>query len=198
MIYTQNLKLSVPRKVVLIGASTGGPGVIQKIITALPKLNDVSFVIAQHMARGFTSSFTKRLQGHSANTIHLVHNGQIFEAGNIYICSGNTAIIKKDSTLEFTQESSPNEAFNPDINIIFHSFLPFTQEITLLSIILTGIGDDGVSGCKELSIKGARSLTQQASSAVVDGMPSRARENVPNVEILDIDTIIKTIQEFCT
>ncbi len=192
------MKSSVPRKVVLIGASTGGPGIIQKIITALPQLNDVSFIIAQHMARGFIQSFAKRLQGHSLNTIGLVHNGQFFESGNIYLCCGHAGVLLKDNILEFTQENSPEDAFNPDINLVFNSFIPFTQEIKILSIILTGIGDDGVSACKDLSIKGARCLTQKASSAVVDGMPSHARESVPNIEILDTDTIIKTIQEFCS
>lgn len=197
MIYTQNLKLSVPRKIVLIGASTGGPGIIQKIITALPELNDVSIIIAQHMARGFIPSFAKRLQEHTPNNISLVQNGLTLESNSIYLCCGHTRISQDHSVLRFTQESSPDDAFNPDINMAFNSFLPFTNDITMLSVILTGIGNDGVNACKELSIKGVHCLTETEQSAVVDGMPSRARENVPNVESLDVAAITKSIKEFC-
>ncbi|MDD2449035.1 MAG: chemotaxis protein CheB, partial [Sulfurimonas sp.] len=56
-----NMSYRVPKKIVLIAASTGGPGQIEKIIKALPKLNDTSIVIAQHMVVGFMDSFAKRL-----------------------------------------------------------------------------------------------------------------------------------------
>ena len=64
-------------------------------------------------------------------------------------------------------------------------------------MILTGIGDDGVSACKELSLNGASCITESQKSAIVDGMPSRARLFVPNIEVEDINTIVKTISEFC-
>jgi two-component system chemotaxis response regulator CheB len=61
------LKNSTPSKIVLIGASTGGPGQIEKIINALPKLHDTSVIIAQHMALGFMPSFAKRLKENRLN-----------------------------------------------------------------------------------------------------------------------------------
>ena len=67
-----------------------------------------------------------------------------------------------------------------------------------MAIILTGIGDDGVDGCKELSLAGAKTATQNAQSAIVDGMPSRARKDVPNIEVLDIEEIKNKIKEFCS
>jgi len=68
------LSFSVPKKVVLIGASTGGPGQIQKIIDSLPILSNTSIVIAQHMVDGFINSFTKRLQVNSDNSVKLIQN----------------------------------------------------------------------------------------------------------------------------
>lgn len=149
------------------------------------------------MARGFIPSFTKRLKDHSLNPIDVAYDGDMLENAHIYLCCGHTRVTSGTFGLRFIQESSPLDAYNPDINIIFNSFIPFTNGCDFLSIILTGIGDDGVDGCKNLSINGATCLTESANSAVVDGMPSRARESVPNIEVLDINVIIKKIKEFC-
>jgi len=67
----------------------------------------------------------------------------------------------------------------------------------VLSAILTGIGDDGVDGCKQLSIHDVRCLTETTQSAIVDGMPSRARERIERIEALEMEAIIETIREFC-
>jgi two-component system chemotaxis response regulator CheB len=66
----------------------------------------------------------------------------------------------------------------------------------ILSVILTGIGDDGINAVKELSTHGAKCLTEGVKSAIVDGMPSRARKEVPNIEILELDEIVQKIKEF--
>jgi len=191
------LKLSVPKKIVLIGASTGGPGQIQKIITALPKLTDTTLIIAQHMVEGFMNSFAKRLQENHHNKIGVVQNSQILKNAHIYICEGETQLVKSSSTLLFTQKVAPLNTYNPSIDIIFNSFIPLCATSKILCVILTGIGDDGVNACRDLSINGARCITESESSAIVDGMPNRARKLIPNIEIADIDTITKKISEFC-
>ena len=191
------MKLSVPKKIVLIGASTGGPGQIQKIIESLPNLQDTALVIAQHMVDGFMESFTKRLQSISHNTISLVKDNQIFEHSNIYICEGETRLDRSAHRLFFTQKKSSINSFNPNIDILFNSFNPLCKDSKILSVILTGIGDDGVNACKNLSIDGARCVTESEQSAIVDGMPNRARAVVHNIEVYDMETIVKIISEFC-
>ncbi len=197
MISMPNLKHSVPKKIVLIGASTGGPAHIQKIITALPKLHNTSVIIAQHMAKGFIPSFAKRLKLHSINPISVAESMMTLQDAHIYFCCGFTKIHNEHNTLVFSQQSAPLEAFNPDINMLFHSFAPFVHNMQCLSVILTGIGDDGISGCKELVANGASALTETEQSAVVDGMPSRARESIESIEVLSLENIIKSIVEFC-
>ncbi len=192
-----NLKHLEPKKVVIIGASTGGPGQIEKIINSLPVMQETTLVIAQHMAEGFVSSFAKRLQGSSLNPISVVHNNQAFESANIYICEGRTLLNKENYKLIFTKEDSSTNSFNPDINCIFNSFSTLCKKTEILCLILTGIGDDGVQACKNLSSSGARCITESKESAIVDGMPNRARLLVPNIEVYDIDTIVKIVSEFC-
>ncbi len=191
------MKHSVPKKIILIGASTGGPGQIQKIINSIPKLNSTTVIVAQHMVDGFIESFANQLKDSSHNSVSVIKDEQLLQNSHIYLCEGQTQIKKEDSALHFSQKRVAENSFNPDINKLFNSFIPLTKDIKILSVILTGIGDDGVSACKELSLNGASCITESQKSAIVDGMPSRARLLVPNIEVEDINTIVKTISEFC-
>lgn len=192
------MKDSTPSKIVLLGASTGGPGQIEKIINALPELHNTTVIIAQHMAIGFMSSFAKRLQENHVNIIAIAENNDILKSGRIYVCCGLTGISKKGSEFIFSQEKSPQNSFNPDINNIFNSFISFTKEVEILSVILTGIGHDGVEACKRLSEGGSLCITESEHSAIVDGMPSRARKEIQNIRVQDINEIVNTIKEFCS
>lgn len=194
----QNLKHSALNKIVLIGASTGGPGHIEKIIKTLPPLKNTALVIAQHMAVGFMPSFTKRLQRDSMNSVILADDNVCFKEGNIYFCHGFSTIKSTADGFVFKVEFSSEYKYNPDINTIFNSFDIFTKKCDILAVILTGIGDDGVEACKRLSALGVKIITQDEKSAIVDGMPSRARKDIPAIEILDNEKIEKKIREFCS
>lgn len=184
------------KKFVLIGASTGGPGEIEKIIGALNPLEFTTIVIAQHMGDGFIPSFVHRLGNNSKNQISMAENNTLIEVGHIYVCNGHTQIVQQSSQLYFLQKESPKESYNPNINLLFNSFSDFANEIQTLGVILTGIGDDGVNGCNALSLNGAKCITED-EHAIVDGMPSRARAVVANIESTGINNIIQIIKEFC-
>ena len=191
------MKHSELKKIVLIGASTGGPGQIEKIVSSLPKLQNTTVIIAQHMVDGFINSFANRLKNSTQNLISVVANNQTLHNANIYLCDGQTQLKQDNYNLTFTHKAVQINSYNPDINNLFLSFVDVCKDVEILSVILTGIGDDGVNACKELSLNGAQCLTESAHSAIVDGMPSRARLFVPNVEVGDMETIIKKISEFC-
>ena len=191
------MKHSALKNIILIGASTGGPGQIEKIITSLPKLQNTTIIIAQHMIEGFMNSFANRLKNSSKNPIDVIQNKQTLQNGHIYLCEGKTQLKRDGYELLLTHESASSSSFNPDINTLFNSFLPLSADMNILTVILTGIGDDGVDACKALSLNGATCITESASSAIVDGMPSRARVLVPNIQVEDINTIINKINVFC-
>jgi len=191
------LKSSIPKKIVLIGASTGGPGQIKKIIKALPNLHNTSIIVAQHMVEGFLDSFRNNLQDITHNKILLANNKNQFKNATIYICEGETQLKQNASQLSFSQKVSQINSYNPNINLLFNSFIPLSKDIEILCIILTGIGDDGVDACRSLSTNGARCITESANSAIVDGMPSRARLLVSDIEIHAIDEIVNIINGFC-
>jgi len=185
------------KKIVLIGASTGGPGQIQKIISALPRLHNTSVVVAQHMIDGFMDSFTARLQDMHDSNISVVSDNQLLESSNIYVIDGETKLNSIEHHLSFIKKQTPNHSYNPNINLLFNSFVPLCKDTNILCIILTGIGDDGVEACKNLRIAGARCVTESKESAIVDGMPNRAREEVPGIEVYQISQIVEIISEFC-
>ncbi|NOQ32318.1 MAG: chemotaxis protein CheB [Helicobacteraceae bacterium] len=195
MSLTVNLKHLEHKKIVLIGASTGGPGQIQKIISSLPSLENTSIVIAQHMVQGFIESFAASLKNNTPNSVEIIKNNAEFKKATIYVCEEATHL--NINSLTFTKEDGIKNSYNPDINTVFNSFSALCKKVELLVIILTGIGDDGVKATCTLSQNGARCLTETSKSAIVDGMPSRARAVVPNVEVYDIDQIIKIVSEFC-
>ena len=145
------------------------------------------------MVDGFMDSFANRFLNISHNKISVVKNNQTFENNNIYICEGETKLTNNS----FSKKSSSPDSYNPNINILFNSFTSLTKDLQILCVILTGIGDDGVEACKNLSLNGVRCITESEKSAIVDGMPSRARALVPNIEVNDIDNIVKIISEFC-
>lgn len=187
---------SVPKKIILIGASTGGPGEIQKIVEALPKLHNTSVLIGQHMVDGFLDSFTQRLQNTGTNTTSIARDKEALVSGHIYVCEGHTQVVQNSSSVYFSKSTAHAHSYNPDINILFNSFNTLTKEVKILCVILTGIGDDGVDACQNLSAKGARCITQSKESAIVDGMPSRVRLLVPKVEVCSTAEIIRKIKDF--
>ena len=191
------MKHSVLSNIVLIGASTGGPGQIHKIINSLPLLQNTSIIIAQHMVVGFMDSFAKRLQHNNINRVQVIENNRVLEPGCIYITEGETSLKRSTSGYTFHQKMSSTDGYNPDINILFNSFSLVPKETKILTIILTGIGDDGVGACQNLELNGSRCITETKESAIVDGMPSRARLVVPNIEVYEIDKIVKIISEYC-
>lgn len=199
MINTGKIKHFIPNKIVLIGASTGGPGQIEKIIKELPILNNSAIIIAQHMSSGFMHSFSKQLQAYNENTILVAQNNEYLEVGKIYTCCGDIKLEKNNQGIFFIKkELSDKTSFNPDINKVFNSFVNISGNIEILCVILTGIGRDGVEACQALSLKGCTTITESEESAIVDGMPSKAREEVNGIKIMDIEEIAKKIKGFCS
>ena len=173
-------------KIVLIGASTGGPKKITKIISSLGELKNSAIIIAQHMAHDFLESFSKELNKITKNKVTIAQNNTNIEPNNIYICEEKT--YQKNKT--FIKEKSNH--FNPDINTLFNSFVNSNYKV--LGVILTGIGDDGVDGCVNLAQNGSICITETKKSAIIDGMPARAREK--NIPAFEFDEIIKKIVDF--
>jgi two-component system, chemotaxis family, protein-glutamate methylesterase/glutaminase len=190
------LKSLERKKLILIGASTGGPAGIERIVSSLPPAFHAKVVIAQHMGEDFVPSFAKRLQViSSGHTVNVTREGLALCDADIFVVNGCCQLSLDQNGGVFTAISE-KPTFNPDINMLFTSAAEFTKIYDILAIILTGIGDDGTKGCMALDIKGVRCIAESESSAVVYGMPARVKEYVPRALQKDIDAIIEEIVSF--
>ncbi len=147
------------------------------------------------MADGFIESFASRLQNSNINEVSVIKNSTPLESGKIYICEADVKL--EINSLTFTKEKSAINTFNPSIDTIFNSFAGLHKGFEIMSIILTGIGNDGVKSCINLQKHGAVCITESQDSAIIDGMPKSARESVPDIKAYDIQKIVKTVSEFC-
>lgn len=180
----------------LIGASTGGPAHIEKILSALQGPLNYTLIIAQHMGAEFLPSFVKRLSLKTGHPILLSENEQTLQKGNIYIATNHCRLLSDNHHIKFRVEQSQNAMFNPEINQLFSSAVSIISTNKILAILLTGIGDDGVQGCKLLAQHGAECIAESEKTAIVYGIPARAKEEVQNITVLDLEQIIDAIQTF--
>ncbi|MBN2383561.1 chemotaxis-specific protein-glutamate methyltransferase CheB [bacterium] len=173
-------------KIIAIGASTGGPPAIQKILENLNPVPKVPIVIVQHMPTGFTKPFAERLNSHLHFPVREAYHGEILEAGTAYIapCDFHLKVRKENNHIYHSLSQYPEVSpHRPSVDILFQSVAEVFGRYSL-GILLTGMGQDGAIGLKCLFLADAWTITQSKSSCVVYGMPKAAddlgvaRENI--------------------
>ncbi len=183
-------------KLIIIGASTGGPGHIEQILSSLQKDFSASVVIAQHMGEEYLPSFARALDERCTLRVSLIQNGMEILKNRVYVCSGSCRFVLQNGVVKIEKTESVKNGFNPDIDMLINSAVNLKDELSLMGIILTGIGSDGSKGCSELLDVGVRCLGESHKSAVVFGMPKNAKEMNDKVELMDLKRIINEIVEF--
>jgi two-component system chemotaxis response regulator CheB len=182
-------------KLILIGASTGGPGQIQKIIKSIKKDFSGVMIIAQHMQSPYLHSFSKQLNNNCAAEVITARDNLTLSKGSIYVLPENYEIIKANEMLEF-RKYDVELSYSPNINLLFNSVFKIKENLQILCIVLTGIGDDGAIGAFNLQKLEAKCLNESEESSIVYGMPKAASELNPDARQCDINQICKAIEEF--
>lgn len=163
------------KEMIIIGSSTGGPAALQKIITKFPPSIPVPVVVIQHMPPGFTRPLADRFNKLCALKVKEAEHNEILEAGTIYIAPAGlqTTIIKNDVGQYVVRQkitSSIETLYKPSIDV---TLLSISQDVRekLLAVILTGMGDDGLRGCKAIKKYGGTVIAESEETCVVYGMP---------------------------
>lgn len=187
-----------PDRLVVIGASTGGPGHIQKILRALTPGFRPAIIIAQHMDPGYVGSFVAFLKTRSSLDIYEVGSDPlVVKPSSVYVCSRTSLLARKGREIDINPiTDTAAKGYNPNVSALFESAAPLAQKINVMGVILTGIGDDGARGCSILSQAGGKCMAESRESAIVYGMPKRAYELNPQIEVKHIDEIIERIRLF--
>lgn len=184
------------KKLILIGASTGGPGHLKKILSALGAEFRTPIIIAQHMNKSFIQSFVKQFDSELPNKVSMIDNCHDIEDKTIYICSKNCQLSKRLSDVQMNCIDGVDSPFNPSVNCVFNSAVKLTSEYNILAILLTGIGYDGAEAMSNLQKAGATCIAESEKSAIVFGMPKRALELNQDIKAMDLDDIIVEIKRF--
>lgn len=162
-------------KVVAMGASTGGTQALEAVLTALPRVCP-GIVVVQHMPERFTAAFAARLNTLSAIEVREARGGERVIPGIALIAPGGRHLQLGRSGAQYHVEVSdglPVNRHRPSVDVLFRSVARCAGR-NALGIILTGMGDDGARGLKEMRDAGGRTLAQDEASCVVYGMPKEA------------------------
>ncbi len=160
-------------RVVAIGASTGGPPILQTILSALPKDFPVPVLIVQHIAVGFTQGFVEWLAQSSTLPVHIPANGQPILAGQVYVAPDkfHMAVAAEGRVRLSTDE--PENGLCPSVSHLFRSVIK-TYGRNAIGVLLTGMGKDGAWELKLMKEQGAVTIVQDRDTSVVHGMPGEA------------------------
>ncbi|TBW37608.1 chemotaxis response regulator protein-glutamate methylesterase [Siculibacillus lacustris] len=161
--------------VVCIGASTGGTESLRVVLEALPA-DCPGIVIVQHMPEHFTAAFAKRLDGLCRVDVKEAADGDTVLPGRVLIAPGNrhTLLRRSGARYHVTVEDGPLVSrHRPSVDVLFRSAARFAGS-NATGIIMTGMGDDGAQGLKEMQTAGALTIAQDEETSVVFGMPREA------------------------
>ncbi len=162
-------------RVVAIGTSTGGTQALEVVLTALPRVCP-GIVIVQHMPEKFTGAFAERLNKLCRIEVREAVNGDRVLPGRALIAQGGRHMLLKRSGAQYhveIVEGPPVTRHRPSVDVLFRSVAKCAGK-NALGIIMTGMGDDGAKGLKEMHDTGARTVGQDEDSCVVYGMPKEA------------------------
>ena len=162
-------------QVVAIGTSTGGTQALEVVLAALPRLT-AGIVIVQHMPEMFTEAFAQRLNSLcQIEVLEAKHNDRVVP-GRALIAPGGKHMLLKRSGAQYLVEVIEGPLVNrhrPSVDVLFRSVAKVAGN-NALGVIMTGMGDDGARGLKEMRNAGAHTIGENEDTCVVYGMPKEA------------------------
>ena len=161
------------KEIIAIGVSTGGPNALSEIFPRFPADLPCPIVIVQHMPPIFTRLLAQRLQSRSHIRVEEARQGMPIEPGKAVIAAGGFHLVLKRSggkIVAALDESPPVNSCRPAVDVLFASVAAIYGS-RALGVILTGMGQDGLSGVKQIKAKGASVIAQDKATSVVWGMP---------------------------
>lgn len=185
---------SARRRLLAIGASTGGPQAVTKLLRALPHDMPVPIAIVLHMPVGYTSAFAQRLDEDCALDVVEASEGLVLRPGMAVIARAGIHLRVEpfEDVLRARLTVEPMHAIHrPSVDVLFGSVESLGRQV--LGVVLTGMGDDGTEGARQLTQAGGTVLTEAESSCVVYGMPRSVRDAGLSAEEAPIDAMAETI-----
>lgn len=162
-------------RIVVIGASTGGPEALRGVLEAMPA-GGPAIALVQHMPEGFTRAFARRLNQVCAIEVKEAESGDRLVPGRALIARGDRHLVLHRSGSHYLAELADGPLVSrhrPSVDVLFRSAAQ-AAGADALGILLTGMGNDGAQGLLEMRREGAFTIAQDEASSVVFGMPKEA------------------------
>lgn len=182
-----DLARGLPR-VIGIAASTGGPPALAAVLGALPISFPIPLLVVQHMGASFMEGFAHWLGGQTKLKVEIARHGQAPQAGVAYVAPGDRHLTLDAQGLMRISAEAPIASQRPAATLLFQS-LAKNVGAKAGGVILTGMGEDGARGLLEMKNAGAYTIAEDASTAVVHGMPGVAAKIGAARAILPLDQI---------
>jgi two-component system chemotaxis response regulator CheB len=183
-------------RIVALGTSTGGTQALEQVLSALPAVTP-GIVIVQHMPPVFTATFAARLDSLCQITVKEARNNERVTPGQALIAPGGKHMILQRSGAQYyveIREGPPVCRHCPSVDVLFRSVAKVAGP-NALGVIMTGMGDDGARGLKEMRDAGAHTIAQDEASCVVFGMPKEALKLDAAERVLALDDLPEAILE---
>ena len=184
-------------KLVVIGASAGGPTALATVLERLPRDLAAAVVIVQHIDFQFVASMVDWLGKLSALPVRVIKEGDELREGIALVAATNDhLVLRKSGRLGYTPE--PRDGYyKPSVDVFFES-VGLHWNGVVAAVLLTGMGRDGAKGLKSLRTAGAHTIAQDRASCVVYGMPKAAAEINAALEILSLEKIAPRLMAILT
>jgi two-component system chemotaxis response regulator CheB len=186
-------------ELVAIGASTGGPIAVQSLLSKLPSDFPLPIVIIVHMPASFTPAFAERMNGLCSIGIKEAVDGDMLTPGNAYLAPGGKQMLlekRRGRTTIRIEESKQGQIYRPCVDITFESAADAFPG-SVLAIVLTGMGSDGMEGAKLLHQGGSTIWSQDEESCVVYGMPQAVERAGVADRVLPLQKIGPAVGKVC-
>lgn len=186
-------KQKATTKIIAIGASTGGPAALSLILKGLPADLSIPVLIVQHMTPGFGPAFASWLHGESPIPVKTAEIGEKLEAGQVFVAPDNFHLgLTRAGQVALTTEKLSYNSHRPSINYMFDTVAKnFGNKA--LGVLLTGMGEDGALGLREIKLAGGKTIAQDEQSCIVFGMPKSAIALGAVDQIVPLDKIASVI-----
>ena len=160
-------------KIIAIGASTGGPPVLQTILAGLPRTFPLPVLIVQHIAAGFTEGFAEWLDKSSSLPVHIPADGQSVLPGQAYVAPDGLHMgVDADGCIQLRSDE-PENGLRPSVACLFRSVAKAYGQ-SAVGVLLSGMGKDGARELRSMKEQGAVTIAQDQDTSVVHGMPGEA------------------------
>jgi two-component system chemotaxis response regulator CheB len=185
------------KKIVIIGASTGGPKAVTTILSSLPRDISAAVIAVVHMGKEFVPSFVESLRWGSSLQISIARGGEIIAPGQVLVAPGgcHTSAIRDghDCKIRLSKRKL-SDTICPSIDFAMKSVAKSYGK-DVLGVLLTGMGSDGAVGMSAIKEAGGSTIAEDSSTCAIFGMPKAAIEMGSIDEILPLHKIAKAIMK---